>query len=130
MKFGSILVAFVLIGASPAFAHHSFAAEYDRNQPVTVTGTVNKVEWMNPHARFSLDVKEENGQVVTWDFELGSPNVLIRWGWNRKTLQPGDTVTVTAYRAKNAPHVANASSVALADGKKVLTASSADLSTK
>lgn len=107
-----------------AVAHHAFAAEFDRDQPIEVTGTVTNVEWMNPHARFYVDVEDENGAVVNWDFELGSPNGLMRQGWRRDSLKPGDVVTVNGWRARNAPNVANARSVKLADGREVFAGSS------
>lgn len=107
-----------------AIAHHAFAAEFDRDQPVEVTGTVTNVEWMNPHARFYVDVEDANGVVVNWDFELGSPNGLMRQGWRRDSLKPGDVVTVNGWRARNAPNVANARAVKLADGREVFAGSS------
>ncbi len=109
-----------------ASAHHSFAAEFDRDMPITVTGTVTKVEWANPHARFYIDAKDDGGKVVNWDFELASPNGLMRRGWNRNSMKLGDVVTVTGHRAKNNPHVGNASTVVLADGKKLFAGSSAE----
>jgi hypothetical protein len=109
-----------------ALAHHSFSAEFDRDQPVEVTGTITKVEWLNPHARFYVNVEDEDGNVVNWDFELGSPNGLMRRGWTRNSLKIGDTVTVNGYRARNHPSVGNASTVVLADGRKVFAGSSAD----
>jgi hypothetical protein len=107
-----------------AAAHHSFAAEFDRDLPITVTGTVTKVEWMNPHARFYIDAKDEAGKTVSWDFELASPNGLMRRGWNRNSMKIGDVVTVTGHRAKNNPLVGNASTVTLADGKRLFAGSS------
>jgi hypothetical protein len=103
-------------------AHHSFSAEYSRDLPIEVTGTVAKVEWTNPHARFYVTV-EEDGEAVTWDFELTTPNILMRRGWTANSLKLGDTVTVTGWRARNSPHVANAGSVALQDGKTLFTGS-------
>jgi hypothetical protein len=105
-------------------AHHAFAAEFDRDQPVEVTGTVTLVEWMNPHARFYVDAADEDGEIVNWDFELGSPNGLMRQGWRRDSLKPGDVVTVSGWRARNAAHVVNAREVTLADGKRVFASSS------
>jgi hypothetical protein len=109
-----------------ASAHHSFAAEFDRAMPITVTGTVTKVEWANPHARFYIDAKDDAGKTVNWDFELASPNGLMRRGWNRNSMKLGDTVTVTGHRAKNNPLVGNASTVTLADGKKLFAGSSSE----
>lgn len=99
-----------------AHAHHSFSAEFSRDLPVEVTGSVSNVEWTNPHARFYIEAEDENGEVVEWNFELTSPNVLMRRGWRHDSLQIGDTVTVEGFRARNAPHVANAGNVTLADG--------------
>ncbi len=116
----------LLTHAVPVMAHHSFAAEYDEKKPVTLTGVVTKVEWTNPHARFYLDVKDERGSVVNWNLELASPNVLIRNGWTRKSLQPGDQVVVAGSQAKDGTNMANARRVTLADGRKVFAGSSAD----
>ena len=120
----AVAAAGALLSTASASAHHSFAAEFDRNLPITVTGTVTKVEWMNPHARFYIDAKDDAGKIVNWDFELASPNGLMRRGWNRNSMKVGDTVTVTGHRAKNNPAVGNASSVVLADGKKLFAGSS------
>jgi hypothetical protein len=116
----------LLVTALPILAHHSFAAEYDEKKPITIKGTVSKVEWTNPHARFYVDVKDDSGKMITWNFELASPNVLIRGGWTRKSLQVGDMVTVNGSQAKDGAYLANAASVVLADGKKVFARSTAD----
>ena len=105
-------------------AHHSFAAEYDANKPVTIKGTVTKVEWTNPHARFYVDVKDANGKVTNWNFELASPNVLKRSGWTRTSLKEGDNVTVDGSAAKDGANMANARAVTLASGKRVFAGSS------
>jgi hypothetical protein len=120
----TLAAAGTLLAAGSAWAHHSFAAEFDRDKPVTVTGTVTKVEWMNPHARFYIDAKDEAGKIVNWDFELASPNGLMRRGWNRNSMKIGDTVTVTGHRAKNNALVGNASTVTMADGKRLFAGSS------
>lgn len=110
----------------PARAHHAFAAEFDRDQPIEFTGTVTKVEWMNPHARIYVDAPDTDGLMANWNLELGSPNGLMRQGWRRDSLKPGDTVTVTGWRARNHPHVGNVGAVSLPDGTRVFAASSAD----
>lgn len=116
-----------LAATAPSLAHHSFAAEFDRNQPITVTGSVTKVEWANPHARFYVDAKDETtGETINWDFELASPNGLMRRGWTRNSMKIGDVVTVAGHRAKNHPHVGNASTVTLANGKRLFAGSSGD----
>ena len=112
-----------LLAAIPMFAHHSFAAEYDRNRPIKLTGKVTKVEWMNPHARFYVDVKDDAGKVTNWEFELGSPNGLMRQGWTRNSLKEGDVVTVEGSLAKDGSNLANSRTVKLADGRKVFAGS-------
>src|ERR1039457_4200973 len=119
-------VAGLLVSAVPVLAHHSFAAEYDAAKPVKVSGTVTKMEWMNPHARFYVDVKDESGKVTNWEFELGSPNGLMRKGWTRNSLKEGDKITVDGYLAKDGAHLANARTVALADGRKVFAGAADD----
>ena len=113
-----------MTGVTPVAAHHSFAAEYDRDKPVTVMGAVTRVEWTNPHARLYVEVKEADGTVVHWDFELGPPNGLMRNGWHRNSLKPGHKVTVNGFRSKTSDHIANARTVKLADGREVFAGSS------
>ena len=112
-----LVVAGGVMASLPARAHHAFSAEYDINQVLEVTGTVTLVEWTNPHVRFYVDVTDENGEVINWDFELQSVNTLTRAGWSRHALQAGDVVTVVAYKARNGSNRANArGSVVKADG--------------
>jgi len=120
----------LLATAAPMLAHHSFTAEYDAAKPVTLTGTVTKVEWMNPHARFYIDVKDDSGTVTNWELELGSPNALMRLGWTRHSLDIGQTVTVEGSLAKDGSKLANARKVTLADGKKIFAGSAADTEDK
>ena len=122
----SVLGAGLVISALPVLAHHSFSAEYDAKQPVELKGAVTKVEWTNPHARFYVDVRDDTGNVTNWNFELASPNVLIRSGWKRTSLKVGDMVTVNGSRAKYGSHMANARSIVLSDGRRVFAGSSAD----
>ena len=114
----------LLLSSLPMLAHHSFAAEYDSAKPVTLTGTVTNVEWMNPHARFYIDVKDEKGAMANWELELGSPNGLMRQGWTRNSLKKGDVVTITGSLAKDGSKLANARTVKLADGRQVFAGSS------
>ena len=108
----------------PLQAHHSFAAQFDRSKPVTLTGPVTKVDWINPHARIFMDAKDASGKVVNWEIELGAPAILMRNGWKKTAVKIGETVTITGSLAKNGSNVANATTVTLADGKRVFAGSS------
>lgn len=114
----SIAIA-CLVSAAPALAHHSGAAEFDSNKKVDLAGTVTKVEWTNPHAHFYMDVKDASGTVANWNFELASPNVLIRNGWHRNSIKPGDMVTVTGIQAKDSSNLASAGVITFPDGHKL-----------
>ena len=120
----SLAAGLGLMLAVPVFAHHSFAAQYDRDKPVTLVGPVTKIDWINPHARFFVDVKDANGKVVNWEVELAAPAMLIRRGWTRSSLKLGESVTVNAFLAKDGSNLANASTVTLVDGRKVFAGSS------
>jgi len=119
------LVLALHVGASPALAHHSFAAEFDAKQPIKLTGTVTKVEWTNPHVWFYIDVKDETGKVTNWGMEMGGPNGLLRAGWTRNSMKAGDEVTVDGFKARSGRPLGNATSVVLAStGQKLFAASS------
>ena len=115
----------MLVFAAVAGAHHSFTAEYDSAKLRQFTGTITKVEWMNPHARFYVDVKEQ-GTTTNWNFELGSPIFLRKLGWKQDSLKVGDQVSVEGYLAKDGSKMANARKVVFADGRSVLAGSSAE----
>jgi hypothetical protein len=113
---------------APAFAHHSFPAQYDAAKAVTLTGKVTKVEWTNPHIFIYIDVPNEaTGQVVNWALEMGGPNALLRLGWKRDSLKPDDLITVEGSLARDGSPLANAKSITMvATGKKMLAGSSGD----
>lgn len=113
------VAAVLLLMTMRASAHHAFAAEYDENKRVTVSGTVTRFEWANPHAWLHVEAKDESGKVTSWSFEMGSPGGLIRRGWRRTELKPGDQVTAEGFCAKDGRNVANAASVTLPDGRKL-----------
>jgi hypothetical protein len=109
----------LLLPAWPAWAHHSFAAEYDAKNKIELKGTVTKFEWTNPHAHFYLDVTDANGKVVNWNLELASPNMMQRNGWTRHSLKEGDRVVVVASRSKDNTATASADTITLSDGHKL-----------
>ena len=124
-KYVGLAVALAMaVTATPAIAHHSFAAEFDAARPVQLKGTVTKIEWMNPHAYFYIDVKDESGKVTNWGMEMGSPNGLMRQGWSRNSMKIGDEVTVEGSRAKDGSNIGNARSVTLTGGQKLFAGSS------
>ena len=125
-KLAVSLAGFLLMAALPVLAHHSFSAEYDSNKQATLKGVVTKIEWMNPHARFYVDVKDDSGKVVNWEFELGAPALLMRNGWTRNSMKVGDNVIIDGSLAKDGSNLANARRVTTADGKKLFAGSSAD----
>ena len=114
-----------LVGtAVPVAAHHAFAAEFDADSPVEFSGTVTKVEWVNPHVWIHIDVNKDNGTLENWAFEAGTPNVLFRRGFTRKSLLPGTDVLVDGYQAKDGTNRANGRDITLADGTKLFLGSS------
>ena len=119
-------VAGLVLLSAPVFAHHSFAAEFDQEKKIELSGTVTKVEWMNPHAHFLVAVKDAAGKSVIWDFETGSPNALSRRGVTRHSLKEGDVVKVVGYRAKDGSNLASAGTVTFADGRSVFAGTSGD----
>ena len=125
-KFALSLVAILGATAVPALAHHAFSSEFDTSKPVTLKGVVTKVEWMNPHAWFYMDVKTDSGTVEHWQFETGAPNELVRRGWHKNDLKVGDEVTVQGLRARDGTNTGNARMVTLPDGKKVFSGSAGD----
>ena len=124
--FARLTIALGLAGAAlPLAAHHSFAAEFDGAKQITLSGTVSKVDWVNPHAWVYVDVKGDDGSVVTWALESGAPNALYRAGWRKDDLKVGDKVTFSAFLAKDGSHTAAAREVTLPDGRKVFAGSAA-----
>ena len=121
-----LAVSGLALAAAPLIAHHSFAAQYDRAKQATLTGPVVKVDWINPHARFFLEVKDAAGKVDKWEIELSAPAMLMRRGWTQNSLKVGDWMTVNGSIAKDGSNMINASTVKLSNGKQVFAGSSGD----
>jgi Family of unknown function (DUF6152) len=114
---------FAILASMPARAHHSFSSVFDGKKPITLTGSVTKIEWANPHIHLYIDVKDETGHVINWAIEMGSPNMLIRLGLTRDAMKVGDVVTIEGHLARDGSRLANARTVFMA-GKKMFAASS------
>jgi len=126
-RFGLVAAALGLLSAGiPALAHHSFAAEFDTKKPVTLQGTVTKIDWMNPHIWIYLDTKDESGAVAHWQCEGAPPNTLTRNGWSKNSLKAGDQVTIEGVRSKDGSNTCNSRTVKLPDGRSVFAGSADD----
>ena len=115
----------LLVAAVPAWAHHAFAAEFDADKPVKFTGSVTKMEWVNPHAWIHIDVKGADGKVTEWMIEAAAPNALLRRGWTKNSLLRGTEIVVDGFQAKDGANRANGSVITFTDGKKLFVGSSA-----
>jgi hypothetical protein len=117
LAFASLVGAAWLVAAAPAVSHHAFAAEFDINRPVKLSGAITRIEWTNPHAWLFVDAKDANGATQNWAIELVGINDLLRLGWGRNRVKPGDVVSVDGFGARNGTNTANAASVSLANGE-------------
>jgi len=120
-----VAVAGILLSAAaPLLAHHAFSAEFDQSKPIKMSGEITKLEWTNPHAWLFVDVKGSDGKAVSWRFEMGAPNALLRAGWSRSDIKPGTAVTISGFLARAGGPVGNAFQVRLPDGRDLFAASS------
>jgi hypothetical protein len=125
----ALVLAGLLLAAGPVWAHHAFGAEFDADKPVSLKGKLTKVEWVNPHAWIHIDVTSADGKVTDWMVEGGSPNTLLRHGFNRNTLEVGTVIVVSGYQAKDGTNKANGKDITFEDGRKLLMGSSATATT-
>ena len=120
MRLGVLAAAMALLALTlPAVAHHSGAAVFDNNKKIDLKGTVTRVEWVNPHAHFYIDVKDAAGKVTNWNLELASPSILVRNGWKRNSIKEGDVVTVTGSQARDKSNFGIAQTIVFPDGHKL-----------
>ena len=124
LRNGLLAALLSALATTTALAHHPFMDEFDSNMPVTITGTVTKMEWRNPHVYAFVDAKDPQGKMTSWKIEMGSPSALMKEGWTQTSVTTGDLVTIKAWRARNNPALANAESFMLASGSKLTAASS------
>jgi len=122
----AIIAMGLALAAAPAFAHHSFAAEYDGTKPVTLKGKVTEFEWVNPHSWVHIDVTDDKGTTVNWACETAPPNILYRQGWRKDSIKPGDEVVIDGFMAKDGSHTLSARQVQTPDGKSYLTGTTGD----
>lgn len=113
-----------LLATPPVSAHHAFTAEFDGTKPVTLQGTVTRMDWVNPHSWIYIDVQQADGSVQKWEVEAGAPNAMFRRGWNKKSIPVGTEIVVEGYRAKNGKNIANGRNVTFPDGRKMFVGSS------
>ena len=114
------------VAVSPVWAHHSFAAEYDGTKPVTLKGTVIKMDWVNPHSWVRVSVVNAEGKTEEWSCETAPPNILYRQGWRKDSLKEGEQVTIEGFAAKDASHTMTARSVTIASGRRMFAGSNTD----
>jgi hypothetical protein len=125
---GRVILALTVVASTllsiPLFAHHAFQAEFDDKKPVHLVGKVTKMEWINPHAWIHIDVTDADGKVTSWMVECGSPNIMLRRGFTKESLEFGTVLTVDGYQAKNGSNRANGSSVTFRDGRRLFVGGS------
>lgn len=116
---GAAAAGLLALTVAPGWAHHAFSAEYDSTKPLTLRGTVTKVEWINPHSWITIDVKAADGTIETWEIEAGSPNSMFRRGFNRNSLPTGVEVIISGYRSRDGGKRANGGNISFPDGRRL-----------